>query len=174
MRGESGFTLLELLVALSIVAVLLVAAGPSFREFLLNQELRAAAERLASDLRWARQSAVNRGGRVVVCPGSTVTGCRASPEWSAGWIVYHDRDGDRRLAAEDEVLRETPALQAISARSALARRQLSFFPNGTAPGSNLTIRLCDARGPEKARQVRVGLSGRIRSLKVGDGADPGC
>jgi type IV fimbrial biogenesis protein FimT len=91
-----------------------------------------------------------------------------------GWVVFFDRNGDRRLAADEEVLRVTQSLQGISARSSVARRQLSFFPNGTAPGSNLTIRLCDARGPEKARQVRVGLSGRIRSLRVGDGAAPGC
>ncbi len=174
MRWGRGFTLLELLVALSIVAVLLVVAAPSFREYLLNQELRAAAERLVSDLRWARVSAVDRGGRVVVCPGNVATGCRTTPEWGSGWIVFHDRNGDRRLAAEDDLLRSTPALEGISARSAVARQQLSFFPNGTAPGSNLTIRLCDARGPNHARQVRVSLSGRIRSLTVGDGADPGC
>ncbi|MEE4174502.1 MAG: GspH/FimT family pseudopilin [Xanthomonadales bacterium] len=174
MRRDQGFTLLELVVTLSVVAVLLLMAGPSFREYVLNQELRAAAARLASDFRWARQSAVDRGGRVVVCPGSVSSGCRATPEWGSGWIVFHDHNGDRRLAPDEELLRETPALEGVSARSNLARRQLSFFPNGTAPGSNLTIRLCDVRGPNHARQVRVGLSGRIRSLRVGEGADPGC
>ena len=174
MRWKRGFTLLELLVTLSIVAVLMGVATPSFRDYLLNQELRAATERLASDLRWARQSAVQRGGRVVVCPGSATTGCRATPEWGMGWFVFHDTDGDRRFGAGDEVLRRTEPLEGISARSARARRQLSFFPNGSAPGSNLTIRLCNERGPAFARQVRVSLSGRIRSLRAGQGAEPGC
>ena len=62
----------------------------------------------------------------------------------------------------------------VRARSATARSQLNFYPNGTAPGSNLTIRLCDARGPDHARQVRVALSGRIRGLSVREGAEPGC
>jgi type IV fimbrial biogenesis protein FimT len=174
MRFVRGFSLLELLVALAIVAILTALATPSFRDYLLNQKLRAAATRLASDLRWARQSAVGRGGRVVVCPGNEVTGCRDTSDWGSGWIAFHDGNSDRGLSTGEEILRITQGLSNISARSATARSQLSFFPNGTAPGSNLTIRLCDTRGPEHARQVRVALSGRIRGLSVRDGADPGC
>ncbi len=174
MRFVRGFTVLELLVALAIVAVLAALATPSFRDYLLNQKLRAAAVRLASDLRWARQSAVGRGGRVVVCPGNENAGCRDTPDWGSGWIVFHDRNGDRSLSTDEEILRITQALSNISARSATARSQLNFYPNGTAPGSNLTIRLCDARGPDHARQVRVALSGRIRGLSVREGAEPGC
>ena len=39
-----------------------------------------------------------------------------------------------------------------------------FSPGGAAPGSNTTLRFCDDRGPESAREIRISASGRVRSL----------
>jgi type IV fimbrial biogenesis protein FimT len=174
MARQNGITLLELLVTMAIVAVLLATAVPSFRSYVQNQELRGAAGALASDLYYARNAAVDRGARVTVCPGDARSGCRDLPAWEDGWIVFGDDNGDRRWQAEEPLLRVSPMLEGISARSSRARRQLSFFPNGSAPGSNVTVRLCDDRGPAHGRQVRVSLSGRIRTTSASEDGPAGC
>lgn len=174
MPRQSGITLLELLVTLAIVAVLLAAGVPSFRAWVQNQELRGAAGRLASDLHFARRAAVDRGSRVTVCPGDERSGCRDVPAWEDGWIVFGDDNGDRRWQTDEPVLRSAPLLDGVTIRSSTARRQLSFFPNGSAPGSNATLRLCDDRGAGDGRQVRIGLSGRIRTTSARRDGPDGC
>lgn len=61
MRRPRGFTLLELLLALAIVAVLLTLALPSFGSILSRHRLKAAAEQLAADLGELRLQAAQRG-----------------------------------------------------------------------------------------------------------------
>ncbi len=170
----SGFTLLELLVTLALVAVLVGAGAPAFRAVLLNWEMNSAATRLQSDLNYARHAAVDRGDRVTMCPGTERSGCTGLPEWGHGWIIFGDVDGDRAWQASEPLLRVSPALRGITARSSAGRRQLTFFSNGTAPGSNVTVWLCDLRGPRYGSQVRVGLSGRIRVSRARDGGPTGC
>lgn len=174
MRSQNGITLLELLVTLSIVAILLAAGVPSFRAYVQNQELRGAAGRLASDLHFARRAAVDRGARVGVCPGNARDGCRDIPAWEDGWIVFGDDNGDRRRQAGEPLLRVAPLLDGMSIRSSTARSSLSFFPNGSAPGSNVTVRLCDGRGAAHGVQVRVALSGRIRVTRADRDGPAGC
>jgi len=166
--------MLELLVTLAVLAVLLAVGTPAYRNFSLNLRLEAATSRLVSDLRFARQAAVDGGGRVALCPGDARSGCRATPDWQFGWILFRDENGDRAWQADEELLRASPLLQGITARASAARRVLSFFPNGSAPGSNVTVWFCDARGPAEGRQVRLGLSGRIRSTRARDGGPQGC
>ncbi len=165
--------MLELLVVLAVVGILVVAGTPSVRGFLMNQELRHSAARLQSDFEFARHASVNRGGRVSVCPKAG-EGCLGAPDWERGWIIFADTNGDRERQASEEVLRDAPLLRGITARASAGRRAVSFFPNGTAPGSNLTVWFCDERGPLYGRQVRVSLAGRIRGSGPGDGGTTGC
>lgn len=64
--GRSGFTLLETVVVLALVGLLLVAALPSYSDFVSNQRLEANARLIASDLRVARQEAVTRRAPVAI------------------------------------------------------------------------------------------------------------
>lgn len=174
MRQLRAFTLLELLVTLAIAASLLAAGVPSFQTYVKNQALAQASYRMVSDLRYARHAAVDRNQRVVVCPGTAGNGCADSPQWEDGWIIFADANGDRLRQGDEELLRESPLLRGLSARSSGARRRLSFFPDGSAPGSNATVWLCDDRGPRHGHQVRINLSGRIRATRAGDGEPMAC
>lgn len=166
-----AFTLLELMVTLAIAATLLAVGVPSFTTYLQNQRMSQASYRLVSDLRFARQSAVDQNARVVICPGKPESGCADSPHWEDGWILFTDSNGDRHKQPDEALLRVSPMLKGLSARSSNARRRLSFFPDGSAPGSNATLRLCDSRGPGHARQVLINLAGRIRTIRA-NGNDP--
>ena len=75
MQRQRGFTMIELLIAVVIVAIVLTIAVPSFNQFILRQRLKSINAELITDLQLARSEAVSRGtiGRVVFDSNSTLT-----------------------------------------------------------------------------------------------------
>ena len=64
MKRAGGFTLVELMITVAILALLLIAGIPSFREWLRNTHIRTAAESIQNGLRYARGEASSRGANV--------------------------------------------------------------------------------------------------------------
>ncbi len=90
-----GFTLIELLTTISIAAILLAIAAPSFVQFQRNSELTSSANSFLAAVTAARAEAMKRQLTVFVVPCSTaVPACSAvgGTDWSQGWIVYADGD----------------------------------------------------------------------------------
>lgn len=79
LTGRRGFTLVELLCALTVLAILAVAAAPSFSSLVANQRVRGASLDLASALVLARSEAVKRN--------ATVSLAATGAAWTAGWAV---------------------------------------------------------------------------------------
>ena len=83
-----GFTMIELLIVISIAAILAVIAVPSLRDTLNNTRQASAFGLVISDLNQARGEAIKRNGNVLVCPRNTAgTDCVVSANWLAGWVV---------------------------------------------------------------------------------------
>ena len=82
--------------------------------------------------------------------------------WSDGWIVFSDVNDDRQHQLEETMYRLEPGLEQIFIHSGPSRRNVRFFPNGSAPGSNGSITFCDRRGPANARKLVISNLGRIR------------
>lgn len=80
---QRGFSVLELMVTVAILAVLAILAGPSFQPLMERWRVRSAAEDLASTLYFVRSESIKRGGGVIL---------RASDgaDWSQGLIVFQD------------------------------------------------------------------------------------
>jgi len=92
-RADRGFTALELLVTLAVVAVLAALAGPSLATFIRAARLSATANQLEADLQLARREAIKRNANVFVCPvSSTALACGTA--WASGWFVCYDTDAD--------------------------------------------------------------------------------
>jgi|PlaIllAssembly_1097288.scaffolds.fasta_scaffold762114_2 type IV fimbrial biogenesis protein FimT len=76
-----GFSLIELMIVLTILAVLLTIAAPSFSRFIASQRIKTASFDLQSALMLARSEAIKRG------PAATVTVAAKSSNWANGWTV---------------------------------------------------------------------------------------
>ncbi len=85
--ATAGFTVIELMVVVSIMGVLAALAGPSFKDLIDGWRVRSAVEELSSTIYFARSEAIKRGGNVSVrknCSGGL------AQEWQCGWIVFTD------------------------------------------------------------------------------------
>jgi type IV fimbrial biogenesis protein FimT len=111
---QSGFTLVEMMVTVSIVVVIAALAVPGFHTMLLGRQIETAADTLASDFRFSRSEAVKRTNRVTICASSNGTSCTgAGAFWKEGWLVFVDEDGDGVIDAEDVIVRVQDAMPGI-------------------------------------------------------------
>jgi type IV fimbrial biogenesis protein FimT len=174
MHAASGFTLIEALVALAVVAILLCLAVPALSnasEAVHNGSAQAA---LGASILGAVHHAAATGAEVVLCPGDA-GGCRSTVDWSRGWVAFADIDGDRQRDQADTLLKQVGALGGdVHLRSTPGRTRLVFQPNGGNAGSNVTFTLCDGRGAEKAVTLVLANSGRLRSGTPSDAAAHAC
>lgn len=173
-RHGTGFTVLECLIVISIMAILLVQGVPALQDYGLRQRMSAAMHALHSHLATARNDAIRFNVEIVACPGSEVTGCRDDSNWDKGWLVFEDLNGDRQHQETERLLAAEPGLDQIMIRSNIGRRELRFLPSGTAPGSNSSISFCDMRGPLLARKLVISNLGRIRREAAADTSSSSC
>ena len=80
-----GFTLVELMITISVLAVLLAIAVPSFSEIVLSSRLRSYANDFVASTTLARGEAIKRNSLVSLCASSNGTSCTGN--WEQGWIV---------------------------------------------------------------------------------------
>ena len=157
-----GFTLLELVITLVVATILLLTAASSFDNWHARQRMNGALHALHQDLLAARSQAIMTGLHTVTCPGSINGGCSATSDWSRGWLVFEDLNGNRAWDPTEPILRASSEQERVHIMSSSHRRAIRFYGNGTAPGSNGSIWFCGSRGPEYARRIVVSNTGRIR------------
>jgi type IV fimbrial biogenesis protein FimT len=171
---HGGLTVLELLIAVVVVATLAAVALPRLGAAREAAHSGAAHQALVGSLMAAASHAASTGAEVVLCPGD-VQACRATQDWSRGWIVFADLDGDRVHDRYETLLRrERPLGGKAHLRSTPGRTRLVFQPNGNAAGSNVTFTLCDGRGPERATALVMDNVGRLRAMPATPDAAKAC
>lgn len=158
-----GFSLLEALTIMAISAIGLIIGVPSYKGLVERQRVTSAMHLLTAHMASARSTAVTYRIPTVVCPSNRAGGCRKDGDWSEGWLMFFDADGNRQPDAREDILRDEnapihPSLRILSSKG---RPQIRYLPDGRSGGSNISVRLC--RDDKLLAQVVVNNVGRIRS-----------
>ena len=98
-RASTGYSTIELLTVLAIVAVLLGLALPEMSSMIARHRLKAAVSDLHGAIDLTRSQAIARGRRVQLVPLEP-----HGVNWGSGWVVFVDADGDRRPGPSEEVI----------------------------------------------------------------------
>lgn len=119
-----GFTLVELLVAMAILAILTALATPSFKRIIQSNAISNGVNTFLADMRYARSEAIRLGGGVVMCrsdapeAANPTCGSGSGPGgngWISGWIIFHDLDNSLQKANAEPLLRVQAPITNIDA-----------------------------------------------------------
>lgn len=174
MKVQDGTTLFEMLAAVAVVAVLAAFALPAAQGAIYATRSSRALESIYQSWEVATRTALVASTEVVICPG-TEAGCQSNADWSEGWIVFSDFNGNReRDSNELLAFQRAPLASGVGLSGSTGRTRLVVQPNGSAAGSNITMILCDRRGLARAKSIVVANSGRIRQGAPGKAAADTC
>lgn len=169
MDTHRGFTVIELMITIVIVAILLTIGVPSMQNLIMDNRLTTAANDFLTELNLARSEAVKRGARVVVCRTNApnadppVCGTGTANTWSDGWVTFVDDDQDGDYDAGEVLVRIAGGVEGNLElmADATAEESLIFNADGSlGNGANATLALCDDRGAGEGRDIAIGLTGR--------------
>jgi type IV fimbrial biogenesis protein FimT len=177
-RADSGYTLIELLVTLAVMAILITQAIPAFTDLIDSQRLRAAARHIAADLRYARGEALKRHADVPIgvsfspgerwCYGiSQQLPCDCSvQDWRSPNACLLDLSHDRQLHASSGAAYRNIQLT----EAAFSSGQTTLFDPLRGIARAGTVALQSARG--KRLDIRISTLGRVRVCAPADSPSP--
>lgn len=171
--SEQGFTLIQLVVAVAISAILAVIAVPDLRAYVQNTRTATAVNDFTMLINDARNQAISDGVAITICPSSDGSTC--SGDWADGWLSFLDLNGNRvrestklkknepcNAAIDDCVVRQDQLSDAQASFTNVAGNlSVQFLPTGFLNGTPETFELC-LDGAERGRRIRLGAAGKVR------------
>ncbi len=131
-NSSGGWTLIELLVAISIAAILTLIAVPDFQKLLARQRIDVAARDLFAAILLTRAEAIRRGERVDLVPVNGV-------DWQSGWVIFIDTNDNHRLDRDEKIIHtHAPLTKNLVIESHLhdrAKPRIAYGANGRSRAS---------------------------------------
>ncbi len=153
MNKNSGFTLVELLVTLTILSIVTSFAVPTFSEAIRNNQLKSSANNLYSLFQFARAQAAQRGDSVHI-------GALDNTAWAKGAVVWVNKDADATTfdPANDEELKRSVNDYNLTLTEANSVLHITFNGKGHA-SATFDMGFCDSRTDETGKRLQVLISG---------------
>lgn len=152
MKRHTGFTLVELMITLAVVAILLTVGIPSFQAIFQSNRLATQANEMIGAINLARSEAIKRGANVTVTP--------SAGGFQNGWCIHTGN-----ACAGGAVLRQFPAMNQITV-AAGAVNAIVFNGQGqkASPAGTITILLsptgCTSGTTNYSRTISIANTGR--------------
>lgn len=170
-RTSRGFTLLELMVGITVLGLLLGLGVPAFTDMVRNNRVAAQANELITALSLTRSEATKRGLPVSICAAATTaqTNCADADDadWKNGWLIFADRTGTAgKVDDDDEILQVSHPISADMTLTTDDKGFARFSADGSLLSSPVTFSLKHAKCTgDNRREIGIVASGRTNLSK---------
>lgn len=162
---QDGFTIIELMIAVTLIAILLTFGIPGFGNTIEQNRLSTQVNTLISTLQLARSESVKTGKRITVCKSSNGSSCQnAAAGFESGWIVFEDSSpADGALSAGERLIKIQESLNSNHTLRGDANfaNFVSYLPSGAISNDPGRFILCKDNDTTKSRAVFINTSGRV-------------
>lgn len=165
-----GYTLLEILIALTVSGIAVLLTQPVVATGMLNLQRSTTVNGLIRSLHFARRAAAERGSGTALCASPDGRQCGGEDDWSAGWIVHGGAGKKAPYAPPADAI-----LYRWRGRAGLtisANRTQFVFRPFRGRSTNGTLIVCDRRGSGAARAIVVNNIGRPRLAAAASNGNP--
>jgi len=164
MKKRKGFTLIELMVALSIVMILVGIGIPSLNKFIVELRVDNEISLLCRILLIARNTAINENKTVTLCPLNDQNTCEN--QWKNALSVFVDANNNKiyePLSGERIIKIKPSIVEGDVLQYGNTRKGLTYAATGhlSGWGQNATFKYCPKGYDDKSRGIVVSVSGRI-------------
>lgn len=178
---QQGYTLSELLIAVSVMGILSAVAIPNTRDMMMNNRRVNHTNNMVYLMHVARSEAIKRNQQITACPSANGWNCDTN-DWSGGFLIFNDIDRDRAIDfdAEEIVILHYDGIDGVDVSPTTFTTRFTYRPNGRVMGTTQAqnsgqFTFCDVRGADEARVVIVGSNGRPQiSETQANGSAPDC
>lgn len=166
---RNGFTLIELIVTISILAILAVIALPSFYAQIQNDFSVSLSNDLILSINHARSEAIKRGYPVSVCAASSSALSACGTNWNNGWIVYLNQSGSASPSSSTilraEAINMTGANITSSSSSGVITFNNAGFPAAGTSNTTMTVMTAGCTS-NYGRSIAISITGHLTVTNV--------
>lgn len=169
---QNGFTLIELMIVLTISALILGFTVPSFSNLMKNSRVTTYTNEFVGDINLARSEAITRARPIVLClsanPSAINPTCGGvNQTWTSGWLIFVSNDNNNTYdVGVDTLLRIKTELRGdVSIKSDVdTQTHITYRADGTLNSGGITSKfaICDLRGESQGKQIQINPMGRPR------------
>ena len=150
-KSQQGVTLVEIMVTISVLAIILAVAGPGFQQYIASSRSNALSNDLLTASQLARSEAIKRSENVRLCRRNAAgTACDNNTDWSAGWLV---------ISASNEVIRVWAPVNGATI-TATPAGPIAYRPVGMAD-LRLELRMEIDTRPDRCFEFTIGGRARV-------------
>jgi type IV fimbrial biogenesis protein FimT len=161
-----GFTLIELIVTIAILAIVMALAVPDFTSTIQNNTIASVNNNLVNSLNYARSEAMKRGVPVSVCATSDNSYSACGSQWQLGWMVFVNPTGGSSLSNTSaaptlrvEKITDQNVTISVSPSINIATYNSTGFPNASTGNVAFTIKATGCT-TDAGRRLTISLTGR--------------
>lgn len=150
-----GFTLVELMITIAVVAILLVVGVPSYSYVTANVRMSNELSALLGDIQYARSEAEKEGVNVVICASSNQKTCNTSA-WQNGWIIYST------VSTPIKIKQAFTGTETFSANGSTS--QITFNREGFPNAADTFVLRSSNNDPRLTRCLAITIVGQLTTM----------
>ena len=160
-QGSRGYSLYELLMTLTIMAVIVGIGLPSFAGIAARNRIHVELNALFHAIHVARKESIMRRRVVSLCPSSDGLNCEPGRDWSAGWLMFENADAD--VPPQKDPGEPLLQVHTVNDKVRISANRLGFTLRATQKrATNGTFVVCDRAGRTVPTALVISYTGRPR------------